>query len=121
MKLHTIALSAALLAAACAPEHSARQSLDWDGSYFGTLQCKHGLTDTRLTLSEDGTYHMWTMHKGDPLSTNREEGRFSWDWAGNEITLRDGGKPKRYHVTENALEVLNKKGKKREGAVLIKK
>ncbi|MFN3874705.1 MAG: copper resistance protein NlpE N-terminal domain-containing protein [Flavobacteriales bacterium] len=96
-----------------APADNSRTSLDWAGTYSGTMPCAdcEGIA-TRLTLNDDGTYLLQTQYlgKGDELFVH--EGRFDWKGDGNHIMLQgieDG--PSIYQVGENHLRQRDMEGK----------
>eukprot|EP01133_Synstelium_polycarpum_P010467 gene10467-12187_t len=68
--------------------HSAQISLDWDGTYKGTVPCADcpGI-ETIITLNKDQSYSMETkyLEKGKKVSV--ENGTFNWDKTGSKITL----------------------------------
>ena len=83
--------------------HDARNSIDWAGSYRGTLPCADcpGI-ETIVTLASDGTYRTQSRHLGKGREVLREQGTFRWNEAGNTITF-EGREPERYFVGENRL------------------
>lgn len=89
-------------------------SLDWDGTYQGILPCADcpGIK-TQLVLNKDLTYQIKTsyLERGVGLDT---EGEFSWNKAGNIITL-DDNYPQKYLVGENQLFSLDGDGNKITG------
>ncbi|WP_414903104.1 copper resistance protein NlpE N-terminal domain-containing protein [Sphingomonas flavalba] len=99
------------------PAHSARNALDWAGAYRGVLPCAdcQGI-ETVVILSADGTFRSQAKYlgKGDQLFS--EEGRFTWNDAGNTVTLA-GAEPSRYFVGENRLTRLAQDGSRITGAL----
>lgn len=98
--------------------HNAYNSLDWQGTYQGTLPCADcaGI-DYTLTLNEDETYTLAQVYQGkgssDPFTSS---GKFHWDTQGNMITLEDGSEtPNQYSVGENMLMKLDISGQKITG------
>lgn len=93
---------------------NSRTSLDWAGTYFGSLPCADcpGI-DFTLILNQDETYVMQRAYisdqsEGDILT----EGTFTWNDKGNIITLNasnDGGKFI-FKVGENRLFHLDQEG-----------
>lgn len=92
---------------------NSRVSLDWDGTYFGTIPCAdcEGI-ETTLTLNSDLTYVLLTNYLGrnDALE-ERNSGPFSWDKTGGKIMLENAGSgPNQYKVGENRLWHLDQNG-----------
>ena len=83
--------------------HNSRHSLDWAGTYRGTLPCADcpGI-ETIVTLASDGTYRTQSRYLGKGSQVFREQGTFSWNEASNTITF-EGREPARYFVGENRL------------------
>ena len=96
------------------PAHNSRNSVDWIGTYQGTLPCADcpGIRYT-ITLKDDDSYLLKTryLEKGDSVFT--ESGTFSWDKAGGKITLADRGE--KFQVGENRLFHLDTEGKRITG------
>lgn len=96
------------------PAHNSRNSLDWAGTYQGTLPCADcpGIRYT-ITLNNDDSYLLKThyLEKGDSVFT--ESGTFSWDENGGEITLADRGE--KFQVGENRLFHLDMEGNRITG------
>lgn len=112
---------------ACTPKNKTAQplpsgdnsmvSLDWNGNYTGTLPCAdcQGI-ETAIALNKDGSYLMKTKYLGKSDMVNEKTGKFTWNTAGNTITL-DGisNAPSQYFVGENVLIQLDMAGKKITG------
>jgi len=97
--------------------HSSRISLDWTGTYRGTLPCAdcEGI-DTSVTLFEDGRYARQTSYLGKGAEPVTDEGRFVWDASGEKITLEPkDGWPQMYEVGENVLIHLDREGHRIDG------
>lgn len=95
------------------PADNSRTSLDWAGTYSGTVPCAdcEGIA-TRLTINDDGTYEMQTQYlaKSDELFV--AEGSFEWQEDGNHIVLIAlEGAPMIYQVGENHLRQRDMEGK----------
>ncbi|WP_162047649.1 copper resistance protein NlpE [Vibrio taketomensis] len=96
---------------------TARNSLDWEGPYFGTLPCADctGIATT-LTLNFDGTYKYQQVYVG---AKNGEEynstGEFVWNAKGDTITLSEKDDSQQFFVAKNALMMLDQDGNKVEG------
>src|SRR5690606_511515 len=96
------------------PAHNSRNSVDWAGTYEGTLPCADcpGIRYT-ITLNDDDTYVLKTryLERGDSVFT--ESGTFAWDEHGGKITLSDRGE--RFQVGENRLFHLDMEGNRITG------
>lgn len=99
-------------------EHTAQNSLDWAGNYFGVLPCAdcEGI-ETSLTIHEDLSYELTTRYLGKADQTiNSQKGIFSWE--GNNIKL-DGIKPSEsspyYKIEEQRIKLLDLEGKEITG------
>jgi copper homeostasis protein (lipoprotein) len=92
-------------------------SLDWNGTYTGTLPCAdcEGI-ETRLTLNLDKTFILKTKYLGQRDSFQEKTGIFTWNTAGNTIILQGiSNAPYQYLVGENVLFQLDMSGKKITG------
>lgn len=96
--------------------HNAQNALDWDGTYQGVLPCAdcEGI-DTTLTLNPDGSYTLEQVYKGKEATQFKSDGQFTWNQAGNTVTLVDEEKPNQYFVGENMLMKLDMNGEKATG------
>ncbi|MBT1442992.1 copper resistance protein NlpE N-terminal domain-containing protein [Shewanella sp. JM162201] len=99
---------------------SSRTSLDWSGSYEGTVPCAscEGIK-TRLVLNGDGSYQLETQYLGEQEAgaepkVFEERGQFSWNDTGSAIQLESGAW---YQVGENQLFMLDRDGKRITGAL----
>lgn len=94
--------------------HNSRNSLDWSGTYQGTLPCADcpGIRYV-LTLNENNTYQLKTQYleRGDSVFT--ESGKFTWDKNGSQVTLADRGE--KFQVGENKLFHLDMEGNRVTG------
>lgn len=101
------------------PDQSAtsENSLDWDGTYAGTLPCADcpGI-ETKLTLHQDQTYKL-EMEYLERETDFTEKGTFEWNDSGSEIQLTDeeGEDSAHYKVGENQLFLLDEKGERITG------
>jgi uncharacterized lipoprotein NlpE involved in copper resistance len=88
------------------PGHNSMNSLDWNGTYKGTLPCAdcEGI-ETILTLNPDQTYILFTNYLGRNDALEEEKrGSFSWNEAGSIITLTNvTSGPNQYKVGENRI------------------
>lgn len=100
---------------AVADGHNARNSLDYTGTYSGTLPCADcpGIK-TDITLNPDNTFKMTTEYlernNGEKSETT---GEYSWNEEGSKITLHSGRRgehDRKYMVQENRLLQLDLKG-----------
>ena len=123
----TTTLGALLLAAAvagCMPRaetparagapvdsHNSRNSLDWAGTYEGVLPCADcpGIK-MRLMLSNEGHFDLSTQYLDRQVVPQTASGRFSWNTAGNTITLDAAGSGQQFRVGEGRLLQLNHDG-----------
>ncbi|MDG1276274.1 MAG: copper resistance protein NlpE [Algoriphagus sp.] len=94
--------------------HNSMNSLDWNGTYKGTLPCANceGI-ETILTLNPDQTYLLFTDYLGRNDALEEEKrGSFSWNEAGSIITLTNvTSGPNQYKVGENRIWHLDINGK----------
>jgi len=100
----------------------ARTSLDWAGTYKGTVPCAdcEGI-ETEIMLHSDNTYMLSTRYLGKKdANENKSDG--SWHWLdGFRIELegiKDG--PSKYFVTEGRIIQLDMDGKKIDRALAEK-
>lgn len=96
--------------------HNAQNALDWDGTYQGILPCAdcEGI-ETTLTLNPDGSYTLEQVYKGKEGNQFKSDGKFTWNQAGNTVTLVDEEAPNQYFVGENMLMKLDMNGEKATG------
>ncbi len=103
--------------------HNSQNSIDWAGTYRGTLPCAdcEGI-ETAITLNQDGTYQ-----KSETYLTNREgkknfeeNGKFSWDTTGSIVTLHADSGDFMCKVGEGKLFALDMEGKMVEGQLADK-
>lgn len=101
-------------------QHTAQNSLDWNGTYSGILPCADcsGI-ETSLTLNADNTYVLTSSYlDADDSGTNTSEGKFEWN--GNFVNLlgiKKGEGPTIYKVEENRIRQMDLKGKEIEGSL----
>ncbi|MBU3084239.1 copper resistance protein NlpE [Acinetobacter seifertii] len=101
-------------------EHTAENSLDWNGKYTGTLPCAdcEGIK-TELKLKDDKTYELTETYlgKGDakPFETH---GKFAFDKDNTSIiTLDNKAENRKFFIGENTATALDMEGKKIEGSL----
>lgn len=93
------------------PAHNSRNSLDWTGTYEGVTPCADcpGIK-LRLTLQADGRYELSTHYLGRQATAQTVRGNFSWNAAGNTITLDGAGNGQQFRVGEGRLLQLDRDG-----------
>lgn len=95
--------------------HNAKISLDYIGTYKGSLPCADcEAIETTILLTEN-SYVKETVYKGKSSEVFKETGNYSWNEAGNTITLLNSEAPNQYFVGENVLFHLDADGKRIEG------
>ncbi|MGL4601915.1 MAG: copper resistance protein NlpE N-terminal domain-containing protein [Plesiomonas sp.] len=97
--------------------HSARNALDWNGTYQGVVPCAscEGIKTT-LVLNSDDTYKLKTEYLGGKgNSTFESEGKFTWNKAGNTVMLAKQDENTQYFVGENVLFMLDRSGQRITG------
>lgn len=93
--------------------HTSELSLDWDGTYSGTLPCAdcEGI-ETSLTLNKDLSYVLTIQYLGkENVLTDTLKGNFTWD--GNNIKLdgiAENDRPSEYKIEENQIKQLDMAG-----------
>lgn len=98
--------------------HTSRSSLDYEGTYAGTLPCADcpGIR-TEIVLREDSTYTLTTVYEGkgnEKENTFTENGKYDWDEEGSIITLANDSS-QRYQVGEEQLFALDREGNRITG------
>ncbi len=93
------------------PAHSSRNAVDWAGTYEGVTPCADcpGIR-LRLTLMQDGRYELSTQYLERQLAPTTVRGSFSWNAAGNSITLDAAGGSQQFRVGEGRLLQMNRDG-----------
>lgn len=98
--------------------HNARNSLDYAGEYTGTTPCAdcEGI-GTVVTITYEGTFTKTIKYLGkDDDTVHAFEGDYSWNEAGNTITLEGlEDQPSHYFVGENMLIQLDMDGNRVTG------
>jgi uncharacterized lipoprotein NlpE involved in copper resistance len=117
------AITAAALLGACMPRHDAiaptvpdaahnsRNAVDWPGTYEGITPCADcpGIR-MRLTLRNDRHFELSTQYLERQVAPQTVSGSFSWNAAGNTITLDGAGQGQQFRVGEGRLLQLNRDG-----------
>jgi uncharacterized lipoprotein NlpE involved in copper resistance len=97
-------------------DHNARNSLDWDGVYTGTIPSASGPgIDVRLKLNNNQSFELSYKYVDKPGGPVNWTGSFKWDDEGSIITLDIKDVPPYYIVGENKLIQLDMNGKKISG------
>lgn len=96
--------------------HNAQNSLDWAGTYEGTLPCADcpGIK-TAITLKEDGTYQ-YVAEYLERNTTINTSGDIMWHDNGSVIHLKSNDIDVKLKVVENGLIGLDTDGKEMTGA-----
>ncbi|WP_103663678.1 copper resistance protein NlpE [Gracilimonas amylolytica] len=98
-------------------DHTSQNALDWYGSYSGLLPCAscEGIKTT-LVLNANGSYSLTLNYLGESEpNTFETQGSFSWNEAGNTITLENKEAPNQYYVGENYIAKLDMEGNRVTG------
>lgn len=92
--------------------HTAKNSIDWKGTYFGTLPCAScpGI-NTLITLNNDNTYEKTVEYLESDDTPETIKGTFTWDKDGKIITIGENT----YLVGENQLFALSADNKVIDG------
>lgn len=100
-------------------QHNSANSLDWAGTYKGTLPCADCVgIETEITLNKDNSYFLKTKYSEKTDQVVEEKGSLVWNAASNSITLAGlKNKPNQYFVGENKLIQLDISGNKITGAM----
>jgi copper homeostasis protein (lipoprotein) len=97
--------------------HNSRNSLDWAGTYTGTLPCAdcEGI-ETEIRLNNDLSYDITTKYSGKSSNIFKSSNHFKWDESGSKIILEKTESPNitadQYQVGENTLTALDRDGNK---------
>jgi len=96
---------------------NSRSSLDWAGTYRGTLPCADcpGIR-TEITLFTDGSYRMGVFYQERSQVAERDSGSFNWNADGNRILLNNDSSLQ-FLVGENRLFKLDLSGVLNSGAL----
>lgn len=97
--------------------HHYKNSLNYVGTYKGTLPCDdcEGL-ETAITINENSTYSIATKYLGKGEKVFLKKGTFSWNKGGNVIIFNEEkNTPNKYFVEKNKLTQLDMTGKKTIG------
>ncbi|AFL85694.1 putative lipoprotein NlpE involved in copper resistance [Belliella baltica DSM 15883] len=103
-------------------EHNALNSLDYMGVYSGVLPCAdcEGI-ETTIELGSGNSYVKKVIYLGkDNQQIVETGGTFTWNEAGNTITLNEEDMPNQYFVGENILFHLDMEGNRITGELAEK-
>lgn len=93
-----------------ADSHNAKNSLDYKGTYTGRIPSASGEGILVAITLSDSTYVKKMEYVNKKNSTSEEKGTYTWNSAGNTITLQGSEKPNQYFVGENTLSQLDMDG-----------
>lgn len=97
-------------------EHNSQNSVDWAGTYKGTIPCAdcEGI-ETTLELKDNGEYILKSKYLTPKANgtTEEEKGTFQWDKTGSVVTLSQDNR--KFKVGENQVFFLDTEGKIIEG------
>ena len=95
--------------------HTSQNALDWAGAYRGVIPCAdcQGI-ETVVILNSDGTFTTHFKYLGKSGEIFSKAGRFTWNAAGNIVTLAGDAQ---YLVGENHLRRLAVDGSRIGGAL----
>jgi copper homeostasis protein (lipoprotein) len=99
------------------PDDSSKNSLDWNGTYKGTIPCAdcEGI-EIILTIKSDETFEKSSNYLGKSDEILFEAGVFAWNDTGSIITLSSkSGIKEAYQVGENVLFLLDQEGNRISG------
>lgn len=102
-------------------DHNAMNSLDYQGTYVGSLPCADCEAIETIIILRDDSFEKEEVYKGKFKETfSRKSGSFEWNKEGYTITLVGIEKPNQYFVGENVLFHLDIDGKRIEGELMHK-
>jgi len=90
--------------------HNAKNSLEYKGTYTGRIPSASGEGILVAITLSDSTYVKKMEYVNKKNSTSEEKGKYTWNNAGNTITLQGSEKPNQYFVGENSLSQLDMDG-----------
>lgn len=97
-------------------EHNAQNSLDYVGTYSGKLPTASGEgMNVTIVLGNDDSYTKTIEYIDKKDRKFDEKGKYSWNEAGNTVTLNGAERPNQYFVGENTLTQLDIEGKRITG------
>jgi uncharacterized lipoprotein NlpE involved in copper resistance len=90
--------------------HNAKNSLDYKGTYNGRIPSASGEGILVSITLADSTYVKKMEYVNKKDATFEEKGTYTWNAAGNTITLQGSEAPNQYFVGENTLSQLDMDG-----------
>lgn len=97
-------------------DHSARVSLDYQGTYTGKIPAADAPGINVVITLSDSTYVKTMEFEGKKDSKSEYKGKYEWNKAGNTITLLGADRePDQFFVGENRLIMLDMEGKRITG------
>jgi len=99
--------------------NNAKNSIDWDGVYEGTIPTASGSgINVSMELNKDQTFEMSYEYIGKDQEPTLWKGNFKWDDTGNIVILDiKDSVPIYYKAVEHRLIQLDMKGKEIKGAL----
>ncbi len=96
-------------------------SVDWAGTYKGTLPCEDcdGI-EVEVVLNDDGTFQRTATYLGKEGEPEVSDGSFTWKEDGATIVLSGGEESMQYWVSEGRIVQLDAEGNKIEGEMADK-
>ena len=97
--------------------HNAMSSLDYQGTYLGSLPCADcEAIETKIILTDD-SFIKEAVYKGKSKEVYKESGSIQWNKEGNTITLVGVNPSNLYFVGENVLIHLDSDGNRVKGSL----
>jgi heat shock protein HslJ/uncharacterized lipoprotein NlpE involved in copper resistance len=93
------------------PAHNSRNAIDWAGTYEGVTPCADcpGIR-MRLSLQPDGRFALSTRYLDRQVAPQTVVGAFTWNSAGDTVTLEGDGGGRQFRVGEGRLLLLDRDG-----------
>jgi len=93
------------------PAHNSRNAVDWAGTYEGVTPCADcpGIR-MRLSLQHDGRFALSTQYLDRQVAPQTVLGPFTWNAAGDTVTLEGDGGGRQFRVGEGRLLLLDRDG-----------
>ncbi|MCR9182758.1 MAG: copper resistance protein NlpE [Flavobacteriaceae bacterium] len=98
--------------------HTSEISLDWQGTYSGTLPCADcDGVKTEIILNDDNSFKTKRVYMGKDETVFEETGNLQWTEDGGTVVLtnKENGNATLFKVGENHLRQLDMEGKPIEG------
>ncbi len=90
--------------------HNAKNSLDYKGTYTGRIPSASGEGILVSVTLADSTYVKKMEYVNKKDANFEEKGTYTWNAAGNTVTLQGSEAPNQYFVGENTLSQLDMDG-----------